>query len=95
MNCYFFPASTPPLPPSSCAFALLEAGQVAPRPLEARRRLRLASRQRLPGLLDVQALSQLRLQKSFRVVKELSTPDVGQVFNKHLAAVGFPHLRHA
>ena len=74
---------------------LLEAGQVVPRPLEARRRLRLASRQRLPGLLDVQALSQLRLQKSFRVVKELSTPDVGQVFNKHLAAVGFPHLRHA
>jgi hypothetical protein len=26
---------------------------------------------------------------------QVSTPDVGQVFNKHLTAVGFPHLRHA
>jgi hypothetical protein len=29
------------------------------------------------------------------VVKELSAPEVGQAFNKHFTAVGFPHLRHA
>jgi hypothetical protein len=43
--------SRPPLAPSLIALlSLLEAGQAVPRPLEARRRLRLASRQRLPGL---------------------------------------------
>ena len=43
--------SRPPLAPSLIALLpLLEASQAVPRPLEARRRLRLASRQRLPGL---------------------------------------------
>ena len=45
---------------------------------------------------DVQApLSQLRLHKSLRVVKELSTPDVGQVLYDHLKTGGFHHLRRA
>ena len=30
-----------------------------------------------------------------RSAQELSTRDIGQVFNKHLTAVGFPHLRQA
>ena len=43
--------SRPPLAHSLIALLpLLEAGQAVPRPLEARRRLRLASRQRHPGL---------------------------------------------
>ena len=44
---------------------------------------------------DAWAPSRLRLHKPFRAVGELSTPDVGQVFNKHLTAIGLPHLRCA
>ena len=43
--------SRPPLAPSLIALLpLLEACQTVPRPLEVRRHLRLASRQRYPGL---------------------------------------------
>ena len=40
-------------------------------------------------------MSQLRLHKSFCSVEELSTPDVGQVSDKHVTAGGFPHIRCA
>ena len=84
--------SRPPLAPSLIALlSLLEAGQAVAVCAWPRANAFPDS----PAHVDVQALSQLRLHKSFRVVKELSTPEIAQVFNKHLTAVDFPHLRHA
>jgi hypothetical protein len=39
------------------------------------------------------ALSQLRLHKLFHAIEEHFAPEVGHVFDEHLTAGGFPHLR--
>jgi hypothetical protein len=42
---------------------------------------------------DAPALSQLQLHKLFRAIEEHFTPEVWHVFDEHLTADGFPHLR--
>ena len=93
-------ASALPLPSSSCAFADRAPPSSrhwpngVPCPPEAPRSLRLASRRRYPGPLlrptrgpcpNYDCTSRSAQSKS-------CTPEVGQVFNKHLTAGGFPHL---